>query len=96
MTVITNLDNQRDARFPGFLQRCLDLYSSTNSALNCFLITFDYLRHLGIVIKYENMSYKTALHHANQVLGLAGKASKYIKELFDAPDVSFMPRVLVS
>jgi hypothetical protein len=34
------------------------------------------------------MSYKTALHHANQVLGLAGKASKYIKELFDAPDVS--------
>ena len=34
------------------------------------------------------MSYKAALHHANQVLGLAGKASKYIKELFDAPDVS--------
>lgn len=36
------------------------------------------------------MSYKAALHHANQVLGLAGKASKYIKELFDAPDVSFL------
>ena len=34
------------------------------------------------------MSYRTALHHANAVLGLAGKASKYIKELFDAPDVS--------
>lgn len=34
------------------------------------------------------MSYKTALHHANQVLGLASKANKYIKELFDAPDVS--------
>jgi hypothetical protein len=44
--------------------------------------------YVGIVIKYENMSYKAALHHANQVLGLAGKASKYIKELFDAPDVS--------
>ena len=42
----------------------------------------------GIVIKYENMSYKTALHHANQVLGLASKANKYVKELFDAPDVS--------
>lgn len=55
-----------------------------------------YLWRLGIVIKYENMSYKTALHHANQVLGLAGKASKYIKELFDAPDVSFVPRELVS
>lgn len=34
------------------------------------------------------MSYKTAIHHANQILGLAGKASKYIRELFDAPDVS--------
>ena len=42
----------------------------------------------GIVIKYENMSYKTALHHANQVLGLASKANKYVRELFDAPDVS--------
>lgn len=27
----------------------------------------------GIVIKYENMSYKDALHHAHQVLGLTGK-----------------------
>ena len=40
------------------------------------------------------MSYRTALHHANAVLGLAGKASKYIKELFDAPDVSTVRAVL--
>lgn len=55
----------------------------TNNQLNV-MISMD----AGIVIKYENMSYRAALHHANQVLGLAGKASKYIKELFDAPDVS--------
>mmetsp|Transcript_11810 Transcript_11810/g.11452 ORF Transcript_11810/g.11452 Transcript_11810/m.11452 type:complete len:131 (+) Transcript_11810:121-513(+) len=49
---------------------------------NAYLI----LNNDGIVIKYENMSYKGALHHANQILGLTGKATKYIKELFDAPD----------
>ena len=42
----------------------------------------------GIVIKYENMSYKTAVHHAHQVLSLAGKANKYVHDLFDAPGVS--------
>ena len=41
------------------------------------------------------MSYKTALHHANQVLGLASKANKYIKELFDAPDVSRHDKYLI-
>jgi hypothetical protein len=43
---------------------------------------------LGIVIKYENMSYKTAVHHAHQVLSLSSKASRYIRDLFDVPDVS--------
>ena len=42
----------------------------------------------GIVIKYENMSLKAAIHYASLVLALASKATKYIKELFEAPDVS--------
>ena len=42
------------------------------------------LNNDGIVIKYENMSYKDALHHAHQVLGLTGKATKYIRDLFEA------------
>ena len=33
------------------------------------------LNNDGIVIKYENMSYRTAVHYAHQVLGLASKAS---------------------
>jgi dynein light chain roadblock-type len=44
------------------------------------------LNNDGIVIKYENMSYRTAVHYSHQVLGLASKASKYIRELFEAPD----------
>ncbi len=44
------------------------------------------LNNDGIVIKYENMSYRTAVHYSHQVLGLTSKASKYIRELFDAPD----------
>lgn len=35
------------------------------------------------------MSYKTAVHHAHQVLSLSSKASRYIRDLFDAPDVSY-------
>ena len=42
---------------------------------------------VGIVIKYENMQLKTALHQASLVLSLASKATKYVKELFEAPDV---------
>jgi hypothetical protein len=42
----------------------------------------------GIVIKYENMSYKVAVHHAHLILGLYGKAIKYTRDLFDPPDVS--------
>ena len=44
------------------------------------------LNNDGIVIKYENVSYKTAVHYSHQILGLTLKASKYIRELFDAPD----------
>lgn len=44
------------------------------------------LNNDGIVIKYENMTYRTAVHYSHQVLGLTSKASKYIRELFDAPD----------
>jgi hypothetical protein len=43
---------------------------------------------LGIVIKYENMTYRTAVHHAHLVLALYGKGSKYIRDLFEHPDVS--------
>ena len=32
------------------------------------------------------MSYRTAVHYSHQVLGLASKATKYIRDLFDAPD----------
>jgi len=32
------------------------------------------------------MTYKTAVHHAHDVLSLTGKASKYVRDLFDAPD----------
>lgn len=42
----------------------------------------------GIVIKYENMTYRTAVHYAHLVLSLYGKASKYIRDLFEHPDVS--------
>lgn len=44
----------------------------------------------GIVIKYENMSLKAAIHYASLVLALASKATKYIKELFEAPDVRIL------
>uniref|UniRef100_A0A7S2XUU9 Roadblock/LAMTOR2 domain-containing protein n=1 Tax=Fibrocapsa japonica TaxID=94617 RepID=A0A7S2XUU9_9STRA len=40
----------------------------------------------GIVIKYENMEYKTAVHHAHLVLDLCTKSKKYIRELFEPPD----------
>ena len=40
----------------------------------------------GIVIKYENMQLRTAVHYAHLVLALTGKASKYVKDLFEAPD----------
>jgi dynein light chain roadblock-type len=40
----------------------------------------------GIVIKYENMDYKKALHYSHQLLQLYSKASKYTRDLFDAPD----------
>jgi dynein light chain roadblock-type len=44
------------------------------------------LNNDGIVIKYENMTYRTAVHYAHLVLSLYGKASKYIRDLFEHPD----------
>jgi hypothetical protein len=44
---------------------------------------------VGIIIKYENMSYKTAVHHAHLILSLTAKATKYVRDLFDPPDVSY-------
>jgi dynein light chain roadblock-type len=40
----------------------------------------------GIVIKFENMQMRTAVHYAHLVLSLAGKASRYVRDLFEAPD----------
>lgn len=42
----------------------------------------------GIVIKYENMTYKAALHHAHSVLSLMNKSTQYIRDLLSPPDVS--------
>jgi hypothetical protein len=32
------------------------------------------------------MSYKAAIHHAHQVLALASKTSKYVKDVFDSSE----------
>eukprot|EP01038_Epipyxis_sp_PR26KG_P009073 gene9073-12237_t len=44
------------------------------------------LNNDGIVIKYENMSYRTAVHKAHVFLSLYAKSSKYTRDLFDFPD----------
>ena len=44
------------------------------------------LNNDGIVIKFENMQMRTAVHYAHLVLSLAGKASRYVRDLFEAPD----------
>ncbi len=41
----------------------------------------------GIVIKYENMSYQTAVHHAALVLDLTEKSKKYAREVFQPSEV---------
>jgi len=46
----------------------------------------------GIVIKYESMEYRAAVHHAALVLDLASKSKKYMRELFEPPDVSPVPK----
>lgn len=40
----------------------------------------------GIVIKFENMTYRAAVHHAHLVLSLCSKASKYVRDLIEPPD----------
>ncbi len=41
----------------------------------------------GIVIKYESMESRAAVHQAALVLDLASKSKKYMRELFEPPDV---------
>ena len=43
----------------------------------------------GIVIKYENMDYRTAVHYSHQVLDLCAKAKRFTHLLLDPPDVYF-------
>jgi len=50
----------------------------------------------GIVIKYENMEYKRAVHQAHLVLDLCAKSKRYIRELFEPPDVSTIISPLVA
>mmetsp|Transcript_7874 Transcript_7874/g.11960 ORF Transcript_7874/g.11960 Transcript_7874/m.11960 type:complete len:122 (-) Transcript_7874:83-448(-) len=40
----------------------------------------------GIVIRHEQMEYKTAVHHAYLVLDLCAKAKDHIRQLFEAPE----------
>lgn len=54
----------------------------------CLILSLPYF--IGIVIKYENMTYQDAIHSASIVLSLSSKASKYIKEIFDPPDVNLL------
>ena len=35
------------------------------------------------------MTYKEAVHHAHLVLSLCSKASRYVRDLLDAPDVRY-------
>ena len=42
----------------------------------------------GIVIKHENMEYKRAVHYTAVVLELCAKTRKFVRELFESPDVS--------
>ena len=50
---------------------------------------------IGIVIKHENMSLKTAVHFAYQIQGLTNKAHAAVKELLEPPDVSDIPSCIV-
>jgi hypothetical protein len=40
------------------------------------------------VIKHENMEYKRAVHYTAVVLELCAKTRKFVRELFESPDVS--------
>ena len=50
---------------------------------------------IGIVIKHENMSLKTAVHFAYQIQGLTNKAHAAVRELLEPPDVSDTPPCVV-
>ena len=65
-------------------------YHDKDFSRNFYFKKFAYHNNTtGIVIKYENMSYRTAVHYAHVVLSLHSKASKYARDLFDPLDVSF-------
>lgn len=55
-----------------------------NAGFHSYLI----LNNDGIVIKYENMSLKTALHFSYHVLGLTQRATSALRTLLQPPDVS--------
>ncbi|ETW07634.1 hypothetical protein H310_02104 [Aphanomyces invadans] len=40
----------------------------------------------GIVIKYENMEYKSAVMHAYHILNLYARSKKHLSKLFDASE----------
>lgn len=44
---------------------------------------------LGIVIKWENMQLKTAVHYSYQISSLTNKASKHVQSLLDPSDVRY-------
>ncbi|CAM9377919.1 unnamed protein product, partial [Choristocarpus tenellus] len=54
----------------------------TNVGFSAYVI----MNNDGIVIKYESMEYREAVHHAALVLDLASKSKKYMRELFEPPD----------
>ncbi|CBN74959.1 hypothetical protein Esi_0060_0081 [Ectocarpus siliculosus] len=54
----------------------------TNPGFSAYVI----MNNDGIVIKYESMEYRAAVHHAALVLDLASKSKKYMRELFEPPD----------
>ena len=41
------------------------------------------------MIKHENMEYKRAVHYTAVVLELCAKTRKFVRELFESPDVSW-------
>ena len=63
----------------------LTLYLFNSFSFFCCLII------IGIVIKHENMSLKTAVHFAYQIQGLTNKAHAAVKELLEPPDVRLVP-----
>mmetsp|Transcript_96291 Transcript_96291/g.274316 ORF Transcript_96291/g.274316 Transcript_96291/m.274316 type:complete len:113 (+) Transcript_96291:81-419(+) len=56
--------------------------------LNAGFTQYAIMSNDGIVIKCEGMERTKAIQHAHLVLDLCAKSKKYIRELFEPPDVS--------